>query len=107
MAYEATKDPYAALPGGSITAPGRRLTTITPADGAELPAYYKQLWAFCPPDVAGGVGTVRLVAVDNADNESSDVKLLPGLQPLPAVQVRRVLATGTTSGVIVYGIRDK
>lgn len=106
MPYDATKDPYAALSGASITAPGRRLVTITPAD-AELATYCKQLWCFCPPDVAGGVGTVRLVAAGDADNESVDVKVTPGLQPLPPVQVRRVMVTGTTAGLIIYGIRDK
>ena len=105
MVYDATKDPYAALPGTSITAPGRRLVTITPAD-AELATYCKQLWCFCPPDVAGGVGTVRLVATGDLDANPVDVKVTPGLQPLPPVQVRRVLLAGTTAGVIVYGIRD-
>lgn len=105
MPYDKAKDPYADL-GASVTSPGRRLELITPAD-AELSVYYKAAWAFCPPDVAGGVGTVQLVAVDNADGSPCPVKLLPGLQPLPPVHLRRVLSTGTTAGVEVYGIRDK
>ncbi|GLK72609.1 hypothetical protein KHC23_07800 [Ancylobacter dichloromethanicus] len=105
MAYDASKDPYSHIAGTSITAPGRKLVTITPAD-AELATYCKQLWCFCPPDVAGGVGTVRLVATGNADNEPEDVMVTPGLQPLPPVQVRRVMATGTTAGLTIYGISD-
>ncbi|WGD31276.1 hypothetical protein AncyloWKF20_05480 [Ancylobacter sp. WKF20] len=105
MPYEPGKDPYANL-GASITSPGRMIEKITPAD-TDLAVYYKAAWAFCPPDVAGGFGTVQLVGVDNADASPCAVKLLPGLQPLPPVQLRRVLSTGTTVGVEVYGIRDK
>lgn len=107
MAYDATKDPYAALAVASVTAPARKLVQITLADAEITAGYVKQAWAFCPPDVAGGVGTVRVVAVGNADGEYVDIKLLPGLQPLPAAQLRRVMSTGTTVGVIVYGLQDK
>lgn len=102
MPYDAARDPYAGL-ATSVTSPGRKLVLITPAD-VELTRYVKAAWAFCPDSVS--VGTVQLVGVGNADDAPCPVKLLPGLQPLPPVQLRRVLATGTTAGVEVYGILD-
>jgi len=107
MPYDATKDPYAGFSGTSVTAASRKLVQIPLADTEIAAGYVKQAWAYCPPDVAGGVGTVRVVAVGNADGEYVDIKLLPGLQPLPAAQLRRVQVTGTTAGVIVYGLQDK
>ena len=77
---------------------------MTPADGADLPTYAKALWAFVPEDVAGGVGTVRITPVGAGDGESVDVLALPGLQPLPPCQVRRVWATGTSAGVHVFAL---
>lgn len=106
MPYDATRDPLRTLAVSSVS-PARRLIAVTPSDTVELDPYAKALWAFVPEDVSGGVATVRLLCVGAADSETVDVKALPGLQPLPPVQVRRIAATGTTTGVLVYALVDR
>ena len=65
---------------------------MTPDDGADLPVYAKALYL-------GVAGSVRVLTVDAADGEAVVFANHPaGYLP---VQVRRVLATGTTAGQIV------
>lgn len=103
MPYDPARDPMRGH-AASLTSPTRRLAEVTPADAADLAVYAKALWVFVPEDVAGGVGTVRVTPVGAGDGESVDVRALPGLQPLPPCQVRRVWATGTSAGVRVYAL---
>lgn len=106
MAYDKTKDPYGEIPGTSITGAARRIEVITPNDAGPA-TYWKQLWVFVPPDVAGGVATINVIGVGNDDADIVPLKATPGLQPLPAAQIRCVRATGTTAGLTIYGLRDK
>lgn len=98
--YDPTKDPYAGL-APSITAPGRMLRQVTPSDAEDLAVYATSLWAYSPDDG----GTVRLTPVGAADDaDHVTITLGLGLQPLPPCQVRRVWATGTSAGVLVYAL---
>ncbi|ABS68403.1 spike base protein, RCAP_Rcc01079 family [Xanthobacter versatilis] len=106
MPYDPTRDPLKGL-ASSLSSPARQLTRITPADGADLATYAKALWVYVPEDVAGGVATIRITPVAGGDAETVDVLALPGLQPLPPCQVRRVWATGTSTGLAIYALADR
>ena len=78
--------------GRSAGGPARRARAVTPDDGADLPVYAKALYL-------GVAGSVRVLTVDAPDGEAVVFANHPaGYLPL---QVRRVLATGTTAGQIV------
>lgn len=106
MPYQSERDPLSGL-ASSLSSPARRVTLVTPSDGADLDPYAKALWIYVPADVAGGIATVRVTAVGAADGESVDFYAPPGLMPLPPFQARRVWATGTTAGVRVYALTDR
>ncbi|MDI4665260.1 hypothetical protein K9U40_13100 [Xanthobacter autotrophicus] len=106
MPYDSTRDPLKGF-ASSLSSPARQLVRITPADGADLATYAKALWVFVPEDVAGGVATIRITPVAGGDADTVDVLALPGLQPLPPCQVRRVWATGTSAGLAVYALCDR
>ena len=78
--------------GRSAGGPPRRGRGVKPDDGADLPVYAKALYL-------GVAGSVRVLTVDAADGEAVVFANHPaGYLP---VQVRRVLATGTSAGQIV------
>lgn len=106
MPYDPARDPLKGI-AASLSSPSRRLVAVTPSDAADLDPYAKALWVFVPEDVAGGVATVRITAVGGSDEETVDVRALPGLQPLPPCQVRRVWATGTSAGLSLYALVDR
>ncbi|MCG5235968.1 spike base protein, RCAP_Rcc01079 family [Xanthobacter oligotrophicus] len=106
MPYDPARDPLKGL-ASSLSSPARRLARITPADGADLATYAKALWVYVPEDVAGGVATIRITPVAGGDADTVDVLALPGLQPLPPCQVRRVWATGTSAGLAIYALTDR
>jgi hypothetical protein len=70
----------------SASAPARRLWTVTPDDDADLPAVAKALY------LATG-GDLRILAAGDA----TPVTLADHPAGYVPVQVRRVLATGTTA----------
>lgn len=106
MPYDPARD---AMHGhaASLTSPTRLLLVVTPSDSADLEIYAKALWVFVPEDVDGGSATVRITPVGAADEESVDILIPPGLQPLPPCQVRKVWAAGTTEGIQVYALCDR
>ncbi|MFG1350280.1 hypothetical protein [Xanthobacter autotrophicus] len=106
MPYDPARDPLKGF-AASLSSPARQLVRITPADGADLATYAKALWVFVPEDVAEGVATIRITPVAGGDADTVDVLALPGLQPLPPCQVRRVWATGTTAGLSIYALTDR
>lgn len=106
MPYDPARDPLTGL-AASLSSPARRLVRVTPSDTADLDPYAKALWVFVPEDVASGVATIRITAAGAAAEESVDVQALPGLQPLPPCQVRRVWASGTSPGIAVYSLVDR
>lgn len=107
MAYDPARDPLRAF-SPSASSPARVMRRVTPSDADDLSAYAKSLWLYVPQDVSGGVASVRLTCVGAAsDADTVDVLALPGLQPLPPVQVRRVWATGTSAGVSIYALGDR
>lgn len=91
MPYNPNSDPNAS--GGQTDAPGRRLRTVTPSDGTDLPIYANALYI-------GGGGDVAVLAENDADGASVVFKNVPAGGILP-VQTRRVLATGTTASNII------
>ncbi len=84
-------DAYAAFTP-SPSAPARRLETVTPSDGADLPSLAKALFV-------GAAGDLRVVPVASPDGEAVTLKNHP--VGYVAVQTRRVFATGTTAAHIV------
>lgn len=106
MPYDPARDPLHGL-AASLSSPARQIVRVTPSDSDDLDPYAKALWVFVPDDVAGGVGTVRVTPVAGGDAATVDVRALPGLQPLPPCQVRRVWATGTSAGLDVYALSDR
>lgn len=106
MPYDPARDPLHGL-AASLSSPARRMVQVTPSDAEDLAPYAKALWVFVPETVADGVGVVRITSVGAPDGETVQVRALPGLQPLPPCQVRRVWAAGTSAGVIVYALSDR
>lgn len=106
MPYDPARDPMHGH-AASLTSPTRHLRAVTPADDADLDTYAKALWVFVPLDVVGGVASVRITPLGADDGESVDILVPPGLQPLPPCQVRRVWATGSTSGISLYALCDR
>lgn len=106
MPYDPARDPLRGL-AASLSSPSRRLVSVTPSDTADLNPYAKAVWIFVPEDVSSGVATVRITVVDATDAETVDIRALPGLQPLPPCQVRRVWATGTSAGLGIYALSDR
>ncbi|BBF93390.1 spike base protein, RCAP_Rcc01079 family [Blastochloris tepida] len=103
MPYDKGRDPFAQW-ASARSAPALRLVDITPTD-AELPIYPKALRIVVGTDVAltNGFATVRVVPIsEDSDTATVDLKVPQGLTIEPT-GVRRVLATGTTAGVVVQG----
>ncbi|MES2860857.1 MAG: hypothetical protein V4701_05260 [Pseudomonadota bacterium] len=76
----------------SPSAPARRIQTLTPDDGADLPVVAKALFI-------GVAGDLKIVPVGSPDGVAVTLKNHP--VGYVAVQTRRVHATGTTAGHIV------
>nr|WP_314436854.1 hypothetical protein [uncultured Brevundimonas sp.] len=78
--------------GRDASGPARRATTVTPSDAADLPIYAKALYV-------GVAGNLRVLTTGAEDADAVTFVNHPvGWLP---VQVRRVLATGTTATQIV------
>ncbi|QYC09059.1 spike base protein, RCAP_Rcc01079 family [Brevundimonas nasdae] len=78
--------------GRDASGPARRAATVTPSDASDLPNYAKALYV-------GAAGNVRVLPTGAQDAEAVTFANHPvGWLP---VQVRRVLATGTTAAQIV------
>ncbi len=106
MAYDTARDPLRGH-AASASSPARLVRVLVPSDTLDLDPYAKSLWLYVPPDVAGGVASVRVTAAGTAnDADTVEFRALSGLQPLPPVQIRRVWSTGTTAGVILYALAD-
>ncbi|MFG1191111.1 spike base protein, RCAP_Rcc01079 family [Xanthobacter flavus] len=106
MAYDPARDPMRGL-AASLSSPTRLMSRVTPSDSDELSSYAKALWVFVPEEISGGVATVRITPVGADDAIRIDLRALPGLQPLPPCQVRRVWATGTSAGIDIYALFDR
>ncbi len=104
MAYDPARDPLYGM-AASLSSPTRHLRLVEPSDTVDLDPYAKALWVFVPTGMANAV--VRLTPVGAADDSFIDVQALPGLQPLPPCQARRVWLTGTTAGLAVYALSDR
>lgn len=106
MPYDPARDPMRGF-AASLSSPSRLITLVTPSDSADLNPYAKALWVYVPETVSGGVGVVRITPVGGDDADAVDIRALPGLQPLPPCQVRRVWTTGTSAGLSLYALSDR
>ena len=78
--------------GRDASGPARRAGAVTPSDAVDLTVYAKALYV-------GAAGNVRVLTVGGEDADAVTFANHPvGWLP---VQVRRVLATGTTATQIV------
>jgi len=78
--------------GRDASGPGRRAAVVTASDTVDLPIYAKALYV-------GAAGNIRVLTVGGEDGEAVTFANHPvGWLP---VQVRRVLATGTTATQVV------
>ena len=78
--------------GRDASGPARRAAMVTPSDTVDLTAYAKALYV-------GAAGNVRVLTVGGEDGDAVTFANHPvGWLP---VQVRRVMATGTTATQIV------
>lgn len=90
MPYNSSQDPHTGATK-AVTAQARSAVAVTPNDTTDLAIYAKALWI-------GADGTISVIPIENADNAPVTFTVSQGVFP---VQVRRVLATGTTSTGIV------
>ena len=78
--------------GRDASGPGRRAAAVTASDTVDLATYAKALYV-------GAAGNIRVLTVGGEDGEAVTFANHPvGWLP---VQVRRVLATGTTATQVV------
>lgn len=78
---------------------------ITPAD-AELSRYFRyfSVWVSSAVSLTNGGATVRIVSLyEDVDANTIDLVFPLGLTPVMPVPIRRVLTTGTTSGLVIHG----
>lgn len=90
MPYNSSQDPFTGATK-AVTAQARGAVAVTPHDTNDLATYPKALWI-------GADGNIVVIPVENADNAPVTFAVSQGVLP---VQVRRVLATGTTATGIV------
>lgn len=92
MPYTELANPFRSNSLEAWTVPPAEAQAIAPNDGADLPRYVRAL-------VVAVAGTVSFVPLRQVDETAVTVQLAAGV-PL-AVQVRKVMATGTTATGIV------
>lgn len=100
MPYDSAKDPWrrrAMSPAGL----GRTGSLVTPSDGDDLPRYAR-IRVFVPATLASA--EIRILTVDAADGAPLTLPLPPGQASVLEFIVRRVLATGTTAGLVIHRI---
>lgn len=90
--YDAAQDPYAQR-SAEVSSQARKVAAVTPSDSANLAPYAKALYI-------GGAGDVVVVPI-NATDDSQVVTFKAHPIGYMPVQVRRVMATGTTATNIV------
>ncbi len=101
MPYDPSQDPYQSL-ASSLATPASDCVAVTPSDSDDIAPYPKALRVYVPASVAGGVGSVKLTPKHADDAAPVTLKFLPGVYQLP-LGVRRVWATGTSSGIEIHG----
>jgi hypothetical protein len=100
MSYDASKDPFHAT-NTAPDAPAIDCIAIAPSDSADIEPYPKALRVYVPAGVAGGVATVTVTPKRGNDAAPVALKFPPGVFQIP-LAVRRVWATGTTTGVEIH-----
>lgn len=100
MPYDAAKDPWhrRAFSPGAL---GRAGALVTPNDAADLPRYAR-LRVFVPAVLASA--EIRILPVDAADDAPLTLPLPPGQVSVLEFLVRRVLATGSTAGLVIHRV---
>ncbi|WP_018389885.1 hypothetical protein [Ancylobacter sp. FA202] len=100
MPYDAAKDPWyrRAL---SPAALGRAGALVTPNDATDLPRYAR-VRVFVPAALASA--EIRILPVDAADDAPLTLPLPSGQVSVLEFLVRRVLASGTTAGLVIHRV---
>lgn len=100
MPYDSTRDPWhrRAL---SPAALGRAGALVTPDDANDL-TRYGRIRVFAPATLASA--DIRILPVDAADGAPLTLPVPPGQASVLEFLVRRVLATGTTAGLVIHRI---
>lgn len=100
MPYDSAKDPWRGR-ALSPAALGRSGAPVVPDDATDLPRYAR-LRVFVPATLASA--EVRILPVDAADEAPLTLPVPPGQASVLEFLVRRVLATGTTAGLVIHRI---
>ncbi|MCS0494174.1 spike base protein, RCAP_Rcc01079 family [Ancylobacter mangrovi] len=100
MPYDPARDPWR----GSAVSPtslGRAGAAVTPSDDADLERYAR-IRVFAPAALESA--EVSILPLDAADGEPLTLPVPVGLVSVLEFLVRRVLATGTTPGLIIHTV---
>lgn len=101
MPFDATKLP--AGPGKEVdfTQLGLTGSVVTPDNSNDL-AVYSRIRVWTPADKS--TATIAFLPAMNADDAPITLNLAPGIAEVVPYVVRRVLSTGTTSGLVIHAI---
>ncbi|MCK0196338.1 hypothetical protein MWN34_05360 [Ancylobacter sp. 6x-1] len=100
MPYDSAKDPWQGVSVSPVSL-GRIGRAVTPDDAADL-GRYARLRVFAPNSVANP--SVAILPVENADGAPLVLPLPAGQASILPYLVRRVLATGTSIGLVIHTI---
>ncbi|MFK8252219.1 spike base protein, RCAP_Rcc01079 family [Ancylobacter terrae] len=100
MPYDAARDPWHGV-AVSPTGLGRRGAAVTPSDAADL-ARYARIRVWAPAELADAA--IAILPLDAADDAPITLPVPVGQASVLPYLVRRVLATGTTAGLVIHTI---
>jgi hypothetical protein len=101
--YLSERDPWANAQK-SFNAPATRASLVTPSDSIQLARYAKMLRVYVPSSIPeASVKVTPLAATD--DSEAVTLTFTSGLT-YELIAMRKVWATGTTSGIIIHALTE-
>lgn len=100
MPYDPSRDPWRGVAVSPVGL-GRNGGAVTPSDAVDL-GRYARIRVFVPTDVTGAA--VRVLPVQAADDAPLTLPLPSGQVSILEYVVRRVLETGTTSGLVIHTV---
>ena len=101
MPYDATYDPFWSSARSPISL-GRKGALVAPSDAADL-ATYARIRVWVPDTLAAAA--IAILPIEAADNAPITLNLPVGQVSVLEYLVRRVLATGTTAGLVNHTIQ--
>lgn len=100
MPYDAARDPWRGRAMSPVSL-GRNGALVVPDDAGDLPRYAR-LRVFVPADAEAA--QIRILPVDAVDAAALTLPLPAGQVHVLEFLVRRVLATGTSAGLVIHRI---